>query len=480
MRSSTRLGRIDLWGSAFLASLGLSACSSDVSDGPEGGGGATPGGLLACENPTPVVVDGVDTGYVTCASGWTHRPEKTTCASLVPRADFECGGALPEGCSTDADCSGEANNYCSSDFGQCTCVLGCTTDAQCGDGRICECGSPIGRCVDAACSSDADCSGGAVCASFIDEPGCGQTEYQCQTPFDECGGDADCDQSEQCSSNGTKKICAPVECAIGRPFVVEGFERLAPALARADWSAEGLHPKLDGLSTRTRKKLGEYWTTIGQMEHASIAAFARFSLQLLALGAPPDLIVRSQSAMADETRHTRMAFALATEYLGSPIGPGQLDMTGALAEITLEEVLRTVILEGCVGETVAAMEAREALTYVTDPTLRVVFGEIARDESEHAMLAWCAVGWLCDTFGERALAVVGEIVDDVRAGLATLPISEPDAQDEALLALGFVSQKVRNELRRGATERVVLRGLEALVCGAGIDTDLEENRMTLV
>ena len=26
----------------------------------------------------------------------------------------------------------------------------------------------------------------------------------------------------------------------------------------------------------------------------------------------------------------------------------------------------------------------------------------------------------------------------------------------------------------------VLRGLEALVCGAGIDTDLEENRMTLV
>ena len=84
------------------------------------------------------------------------------------------------------------------------------------------------------------------------------------------------------------------------------------------------------------------------------------------------------------------------------MGPGPLDMSGALADISVEDVLRTVIVEGCIGETVAAMEAKEALTYVTDPTLRYVFSEIARDESQHAMLAWRTVGWLCDTFGERA------------------------------------------------------------------------------
>ena len=39
---------------------------------------------------------------------------------------------------------------------------------------------------------------------------------------------------------------------------------------------------------------------MGQMKHASIAAFARFSMQLLALGAPSDL--------SDEQGHAALAF----------------------------------------------------------------------------------------------------------------------------------------------------------------------------
>ena len=64
------------------------------------------------------------------------------------------------------------------------------------------------------------------------------------------------------------------------------------------------------------------------MEHASIAAFARFSLELLAFGAPPDLVEQAQAAMADETRHAKLCFALAGAYAERPIGPGALDMTG--------------------------------------------------------------------------------------------------------------------------------------------------------
>jgi hypothetical protein len=490
MRSTARLHRIDVWGSAFLASLGLATggCGGSVEDAPGGGsagggnvGAGTPGGLIPCESPSPILVDGEDSGFVLCDGYWKHRPESKTCPSSIPRADFACGVGS---CSTDADCGGGPNAYCAVDsFDEsCFCATGCATDADCGSGKVCECGDPVGSCMAAECTVDGDCEGGALCATVDTEPDCGAIVYVCQTPGDECASDNDCADNpngSSCGTDGTKRVCVSGGCAIGRPFIVDGGERLAPTAARSDWAAD-VAPDLDALSARTKKKLGEYWTLIGQMEHASIAAFARFSLQLLALGAPPELLVRSQTAMADETHHARLAFALASAYLERPVGPGSLDMSGALGDISVEEALRTVIMEGCVGETVAAMEAKEALTYVTDPSLRYVFGEIARDESQHALLAWRAVGWLCEAFGGRALAVVGDVVDDLRAALSTMPAGEPDAHDESLLALGFVSDKVRGELRRGATERVVLRGLEAIVCGAGVDPDVESSRMTLV
>jgi hypothetical protein len=479
MRSAARLHRIDVWGSAFLASLGL-ACGATACDGDV----STEGELIPCEGGEPILAAGEESGFVTCDGNWRHRPETKTCPSILPRPEAICEmGGEASACSTDADCDG-ANAYCRTDDfeGGCFCATGCTTDADCPSGNVCQCGDPVGRCVAADCSSDDECEGDALCATVDTEPSCGDIVYRCQTPEDECASNDDCQSNPNgsaCSSNGSKRVCVQDNCAIGRPFIVDGGERLAPPAARTDWMAD-VTPELALVSARTKKKLGEYWTTIGQMEHASIAAFARFSLQLLALGAPPELIVRAQTAMADETHHARLAFALASAYLERAVGPGPLDMRGALTDISVEEVLRTVIVEGCIGETVAAMEAKEALTYVTDPTLRYVFGEIARDESQHAMLAWRTVGWLCEAFGERALAVVGDIVDDVRAALLTMPAVEPDAHDESLLALGFVSDKVRGELRRGATERVVLRGLEAIVCGAGIDPDVESSRMTLV
>ncbi|HEU4410347.1 MAG TPA: hypothetical protein VFS43_34150, partial [Polyangiaceae bacterium] len=81
------------------------------------------------------------------------------------------------------------------------------------------------------------------------------------------------------------------EGQVGRPFRVEGVNRLAPLAARGDWSlppaaAEGV----DALPAPLRAELGAYWARLGQMEHASVAAFARFALHLLALGAPSELV----------------------------------------------------------------------------------------------------------------------------------------------------------------------------------------------
>lgn len=77
---------------------------------------------------------------------------------------------------------------------------------------------------------------------------------------------------------------------------------------------------------RPFKAAADFWTRVGLMEHASVAAFSRFSLQLMALGAPSDLLQKSHEAAADEIRHARDAFALAGHYAGRPVGPGVMPM----------------------------------------------------------------------------------------------------------------------------------------------------------
>ena len=107
----------------------------------------------------------------------------------------------------------------------------------------------------------------------------------------------------------------------GRPFLVEGVARLAAVGPGAGWGH-----LVDGGVTPTpaqRKALIEHFTMWGLAEHASIASFARFTLQLLALGAPSGLVSRSIAAMADEVRHARFGFGL-VEALSGANSPNDL------------------------------------------------------------------------------------------------------------------------------------------------------------
>ena len=132
---------------------------------------------------------------------------------------------------------------------------------------------------------------------------------------------------------------------------------------------------------------------LGQMEHASIAAFARFSLQLLALGAPPSLVESCTQALADETTHTKLCFAIASAYAGHALSPGALDVERCLEASSLLDVVDLVLVEGCVGETVAALTALECADAECDPAIRAVYARIARDEQSHAELAFGFVRW---------------------------------------------------------------------------------------
>jgi hypothetical protein len=238
---------------------------------------------------------------------------------------------------------------------------------------------------------------------------------------------------------------------VGRPFLVRGTERLAAVACSSDWIADRPSPEVNDLPWPTRARLSEHWTRIGLMEHASIAAFARFTLHLLSVGAPPDLVRAAQVAMGDETEHARLAFRLASAYAGRLVGPSALDIAGALEGSSIKELVATLLREGCIGETVAAIEAREALEFAIDPVVREVLAILARDELRHAELAWRTLSWLvaagrvpADDVREEGLRAVAE---------ASAEPGERAAEPE-LLAHGIVDDATRQELRRRALAEV--------------------------
>jgi hypothetical protein len=196
------------------------------------------------------------------------------------------------------------------------------------------------------------------------------------------------------------------------------------------------------------------------MEHASIASFARFTLHLLALGAPPELVRDAQEAIGDETGHARLAFGLASAFAGTPLGPGPLAIEGALDGFDLRDFIATLIREGCIGETVAAIEAIEALEHVTDPAVRAVLNVIAPDELRHAALAWRTLAWVLSSGrAERELvhAEVLTALGEIR------PRARSDRHDEALRPFGVVSEVRREDLRAMAISSVIDRCAAAIV-----------------
>jgi len=425
--------------------------------------------MTDCKNPKPSPgPGGEETGFVECEGGAKHRVRVVECPSSVPRAG-ECGmdaGPSVNSCRIDAECTDAPRGFCrSSEYG-CYCEYGCVRDSDCGAGSICLCGDPIGKCAPAECTTDADCTGGMLCLSYDQAPGCEKMAVACQTPTDQCLADSDCAGfGVSCERQATgQRTCVDQRCheTPGRPFVVEGSPRVAGLASRGDWCSS-LAPGLHALRPSERAELAGHWTECALAEHASVASFARFALELLALGAPPELLLRAQQAMADEVRHARDAFALASAYRGQSIGPGPLDVEGALTPPSLASVLRTALLEGCIGETVAAVEAAEALAVVKDDAVRAALSRVAPDEAAHAELAFRFVKWALDQAGpdlrDELVAEAMRIVDG--AGRAAR-VDDTSNMRPALTSHGALGGRFRQELRRRVIDEVVAPCLRAI------------------
>lgn len=159
------------------------------------------------------------------------------------------------------------------------------------------------------------------------------------------------------------------------------------------------------LPTSIRERLAHDWAHAARFEHASIAAFNRFSLELLRVGAPAELVQAANEAALDEIEHARACFAVASTYAGKPLGPGPLAIHDLhLGEAELGAIARSTADEGCVGETLAALEADEARSRAEIPELTALLAKIAEEEQRHAGLAFRFVRWACRIGGSAVCA----------------------------------------------------------------------------
>ncbi len=186
----------------------------------------------------------------------------------------------------------------------------------------------------------------------------------------------------------------------GRPLLVGDEIRVAPSRARSDWACAA--PQLD-VPAVLRERVLAGWLDRAAMEHASIAAFARFTLQLLELGASAELIDAAQVAGSDEARHAKLCYAVASQ-LGGAVGPDRLDLRGLDLDVDPARVAMESILEGCIGETIAAAKMRYLAARAENPEIAAMLETIAEDEASHAALAWQALDWMLSIFDVAAVA----------------------------------------------------------------------------
>ena len=410
-------GNIDTQGAGLNHGTGSGGSGAQAGAGAHAGEGGAP--AVGCQSPTKILQpNGEDSGFVRCANGGVDRVAPATCELVAPACD---GSESLTTCATDADCTAAPNGRCTRTWHtggtgsvvECGCSYLCATDADCADG-VCVCVgvADLERpfCLSSGvvgCKGPADCpSGECGLSSLFDGCASVYNKLVCRAPGDACREGADClPEAKQCASVASADegpwTCTDTTCTVGRPLLAGGVLRFAPAEPRADWASPGLAPDT-ALAPEVCAALAASFTEMGAMEHASIGSFARFALELLALGAPPDLLLLTQQAMADETAHAMQAYSLASAYGGRAVGPGALPVAGVVPATDPRAIVRALVREACTGETAAAAEALALSHIVEDPALKAFWARIAEDEGRHAELGWRSLAWMLEG-GDPAL-----------------------------------------------------------------------------
>lgn len=184
------------------------------------------------------------------------------------------------------------------------------------------------------------------------------------------------------------------ECVVGRPYY-EGDRALRASLRFGSQAA---------VATATER--ARAWASAGAAEHASVAAFSRLSLQLMALGAPSDLLRGVHQAALDEIGHAEQCFRLAESFGGQGAAAAEFPCGDIKVKQSLAQLAAAAAREGCLAETLGAHVAGVAAELANEPEVKTALAAIAREEATHAVLSFQIVAWALRVGGREVKEAV--------------------------------------------------------------------------
>jgi hypothetical protein len=257
----------------------------------------------------------------------------------------------------------------------------------------------------------------------------------------------------------------------GRQIRSAGKILLPPVEPGDAWTGAGLSSSgpvavIETDDEATRDALAAQWRENGRTEHASVAAFARLTLDLMALGAPPELVADANRDALDEIRHAELCFGLARAIDGRVESPGAFpeaarartlsrSRTLALAQLAVDSLVDGALHEGVSARIIAKLARRcEA------PAIQAILKEIAADEGRHARHGWDVVRWCLAEGGEPiASALEGALRALPKAMASPMPDAARDGGWERWGIMGEELEAEEHDATRADLERRVAQAI---------------------
>lgn len=260
----------------------------------------------------------------------------------------------------------------------------------------------------------------------------------------------------------------------GRQIRSAGKILLPPVIGGDAWTGAGLSSSgpvgvIETEDLVTREAVAAQWRENGRTEHASVAAFARLTLDLMALGAPPELVSDANRDALDEIRHAELCFGLARAIDGRSASPGPFpeaararllprSRTLALAELAVDSLVDGALHEGVSARIIAKLTRRcEA------PAIQSILKEIAADEGRHARHGWDVVRWCLAEGGERvACALEGAFRALPKTMASPMPDEARDGRWERWGIMGEDLEAEEHDATRADLDRRLAAAIESV------------------
>lgn len=249
--------------------------------------------------------------------------------------------------------------------------------------------------------------------------------------------------------------------------LMRGFHRPIP------WE-ETHAPKLD---PDVRAELARIWAERIPTEYRSITGFSTLSFDLIAAGAPVDLVAVCHRVCIDELRHTELAVRMVEIYGGTlPELPREISVLPSDESLNVvAQACRSAILISCLGETFACTELAMLRDRAVDPVVAGVLRIFLADEIVHARIGWAYLAHAFKTADENTRKAVAAAIPEYVAGIGAnlfgtdeKPAAVDVTNDDARLAShGVCSMREEQDLYRKFIPEVFIPGLRAV--GVPID-----------